>query len=111
MVTIPKPRFAETNVPIGISEDNYRDEIIDMQSHVLSDAIDRVSLKNFIRKYLFVIKKCEEKSLHVHLDSLREYYPNFAKSIMKYFKYQIIFGLNRNRYYIIRSSCFYEQAF
>ena len=55
MVTIPKPRFAETNVPIGESEDDYRDEIFDQQSHVLSDAIDRVSLKNFIREHSFII--------------------------------------------------------
>ena len=43
MISLPKPKFAETNIPIGISKDDYRDQIIDMQAHVLSDAIDRVS--------------------------------------------------------------------
>ena len=44
MITLPKPKFAETNVPIGKSKEDYRNEIIDMQSHVLNDAIDRVSI-------------------------------------------------------------------
>ena len=43
MITLPKPKFAETNVPIGQSIDEYRDEIIDMETHALNDAIDRVS--------------------------------------------------------------------
>ena len=43
MITLPKPKFAETNVPIGKSKDDYKNEIIEMQTHVLSDAIDRVS--------------------------------------------------------------------
>ena len=47
MITLPKPKFAETNVPIGKSKDDYRDEIIDMQTHVLNDAIDRVSNRGF----------------------------------------------------------------
>ena len=49
MITLPKPKFAETNVPIGISTDDYKDEIIDMQAHVLNDAIDRVSFREFIK--------------------------------------------------------------
>ena len=43
MITVPKPKFAETNVPIGKSHDDYRDEIINKQTQVLNDAIDRVS--------------------------------------------------------------------
>ena len=45
MITLPKPKFAETNVPIGKSKDDYKYEIIDKQTHVLSDAIDRVSFR------------------------------------------------------------------
>ena len=45
MITLPKPKFAETAVPIGMSKNKYRDNIIDMQAHVLSDAIDRVSFQ------------------------------------------------------------------
>ena len=45
MIALPKPKFAETNVPIGQSNDNYRDEIINKQTHVLNDAIDRVSFR------------------------------------------------------------------
>ena len=47
MITLPKPKFAETNVPIGQSKDDYRDKIIDKQSHALKDAIDRVSFRGF----------------------------------------------------------------
>ena len=43
MITVPKPKFSETNVPIGISKDEYIEGIIDKQAHVLGDAIDRVS--------------------------------------------------------------------
>ena len=45
MIPLPKPKFARTNVPIGKSEDDYKNEIIDKQTHVLSDAIDRVSFR------------------------------------------------------------------
>ena len=45
MIPLPKPKFAETNVPIGKSKDDYKNEIIDKQTHVLSDAIDRVSFR------------------------------------------------------------------
>ena len=45
MITLPKPKFAETNIPVGKSEDDYKNEIIEMQTHVLSDAIDRVSFR------------------------------------------------------------------
>ena len=48
MITLPKPKFAETNVPIGKSKEDYRNEIIDKQTHVLNDAIDRVSFRSNI---------------------------------------------------------------
>jgi len=47
MITLPKPKFSETNVPIGKSNADYRDEIINKQTHVLNDAIDRVSNRGF----------------------------------------------------------------
>ena len=43
MIPVPKPKFFERKVPVGQSEDDYFDEIIARQSHVLRDAIDRVS--------------------------------------------------------------------
>jgi len=46
MIPLPKPKFAETNVPIGKSIEDYRNEIINMQTHVLNDAIDRVSFRS-----------------------------------------------------------------
>ena len=46
MITLPKPRFAETNVPIGQSLEDHNDEVFEQQSHVLADAIDRVSQLN-----------------------------------------------------------------
>ena len=48
MITLPKPKFAETSVPMGKSQDEYRDEIIEKQTHVLNDAIDRVSFWKII---------------------------------------------------------------
>ena len=48
MIALPKPKFAETNVPVGQSNDDYRDEIINKQTHVLNDAIDRVSYREII---------------------------------------------------------------
>ena len=47
MITLPKPKFAKSNVPIGQSIDDYRDKIIDKQSHALKDAFDRVSFRGF----------------------------------------------------------------
>ena len=46
MITVPKPRFAKTNVPVGKSLEDYRDHIADLQFHILGDAIDRVSRRN-----------------------------------------------------------------
>ena len=46
MIPLPKPKFFERKVPDGQTEE-YFDEIIYRQSHVLRNAIDRVS--NIIR--------------------------------------------------------------
>ena len=56
MIPIPKPKFLERKVPgnygefnpgefipVGQSKDDYFEDIIDRQSHILSYAIDRVS--------------------------------------------------------------------
>ena len=51
MIPVPKPKFFERKVPVGQSEDDYYDEIIARQSHILQDAIDRVSC---IQSFLFV---------------------------------------------------------
>ena len=51
MIPVPKPKFFERKVPAGQSEDDYFNEIIFRQSHVLRDAIDRVSLN--IEIFLF----------------------------------------------------------
>ena len=44
MVPVPKPKFFERKVPDGQSEDDYFDEITFRQTHLLRNAIDRVSL-------------------------------------------------------------------
>ena len=44
MIPVPKPKFFQRKVPAGQSEDDYFNEITFRQSHVLRDAIDRVSL-------------------------------------------------------------------
>ena len=43
MIPVPKPKFFARKVPAGQTEDDYFDEITGRQSHILRDAIDRVS--------------------------------------------------------------------
>ena len=52
MIPIPKPKLFERKVPTGQSEDDYFDEIIARQTHILRNAIDRVSffVKIFYRR-------------------------------------------------------------
>ena len=54
MIPIPKPKFFERKVPSGQSEDDYFDQIIYRQSHVLRDAIDRVSNNHLILFISFI---------------------------------------------------------
>ena len=56
MITVPKPRFAKTNVPVGESLDDYRAAISFVQTHVLGDAIDRVSRNRDIPYGLYVYR-------------------------------------------------------
>ena len=45
-ITLPKPKFADTKVPIGLPQDEIKkikEKIISKQAHVVKDAIDRVS--------------------------------------------------------------------
>ena len=52
MIPIPKPKFFERKVPAGQSEDDFFDEITARQTHILRDAVDRVSLDNFsVRRF------------------------------------------------------------
>ena len=44
MVPVPKAKFFERKVPDGQLEDDYFDEITFRQTHLLRNAIDRVSL-------------------------------------------------------------------
>ena len=43
MLPIPKPKFFERKVPTCQSKDDYFDEINARQTHILRDAVDRVS--------------------------------------------------------------------
>ena len=66
MIPIPKPKFFERKVPTakatGQSEDDYFDVIVARQTHILRDAIDRVS---FLVKIIFYRRN---KSEHVNYD-------------------------------------------
>ena len=64
MITVPKPRFAISNVPIGESLEDYRDHITDLQFHVLGDTIDRVSRRNRDAVVIFPIYGIYMKSPH-----------------------------------------------
>ena len=49
MITLPKPKFAETNVPVGLSpekKEEYYEDLIELQGHGIANAIDRVSCFN-----------------------------------------------------------------
>ena len=54
-ITLPKPKFAKTKVPIGLPQDKIneiKEKIIFEQSHVVEDAIDRVSFSREIIEYV-----------------------------------------------------------
>ena len=55
MIPVPKPRFFERKVPAGHSEDTYFDVITARQTHVLRDAIDRVSFLKTIQYGLYTV--------------------------------------------------------
>ena len=44
MLPIPKAKFFSRKVPTGVNREDFKDEIIDKQTHVLQSAISRVSL-------------------------------------------------------------------
>ena len=46
MIPVPKPKFFERKVPVGLSDDDYFDDISERQTHILGAAIDRVSLNS-----------------------------------------------------------------
>ena len=43
MLPIPKAKFFDRKVPSGVNRQDFEDEIIEKQAHVLNCAIDRVS--------------------------------------------------------------------
>ena len=43
MIPIPKPKMFDRKVPVGRTKDEYSNEILKIQTHILRDAIDRVS--------------------------------------------------------------------
>ena len=45
MLPIPKAKFFDHKVPSGVNRDDFKDEIIEKQTHVLQSAILRVSLR------------------------------------------------------------------
>ena len=47
MLPIPKAKFFDRKVPSGVNREDFKDEIIEKQTHVLRCAIDRVSLNHF----------------------------------------------------------------
>ena len=45
MLPIPKAKFFDRKVPSGVNREDFKDEIIEKQTHVLQSAISRVSLR------------------------------------------------------------------
>ena len=54
MLPIPKPKVFEWKVPAGQSEEDHFDDIYYRQTHILRDAIDRVSSKR-LRRIFFAL--------------------------------------------------------
>ena len=50
MLPIPKAKFFDRKVPSGVNRQDFEDEIIEKQAHVLQSAISRVSLRH-IREF------------------------------------------------------------
>ena len=48
MIPVPKPKFFDQKVPTHQSADEYFFEITERQTHILQDAIDRVSMFNIV---------------------------------------------------------------
>ena len=46
MLPIPKAKFFDRKVPSGVNRQDFEDEIIKKQAHVLQSAISRVSLND-----------------------------------------------------------------
>ena len=46
MIPIPKAKFFDRKVPSGVNRQNFEEEIIEKQVHVLQSAISRVSLSH-----------------------------------------------------------------
>ena len=46
MIPIPKAKFFDRKVPSGVNRQDFEDEIIEKQAHVLQSAISRVSLSH-----------------------------------------------------------------
>ena len=46
MLPIPKAKFFDRKVPSGVNREDFEDEIIEKQAHVLQSAISRVSLSH-----------------------------------------------------------------
>ena len=44
MIPIPKAKFFDRKVPSGVNRQDFEEEIIEKQAHVLQSAISRVSL-------------------------------------------------------------------
>ena len=56
MIPIPKANFNALKVPMGASLQDYKDEIIEKQAHVLHDAIIRVSSTHILRTRISLSK-------------------------------------------------------
>ena len=52
MLLIPKAKFFHAKVPNGVDPEDFEDEIIGKQAHVLENAINRVSQNYWLHKYL-----------------------------------------------------------
>ena len=47
MLPIPKTKFFDRKVPSGVNRQDFEEEIIEKQAHLLDSAIDRVSHNQF----------------------------------------------------------------
>ena len=57
MLPIPKAQFFDRKVPAGVNRNDFKDLIIEKQTHILHCAISRVRIFSFMNKMFYQISK------------------------------------------------------
>ena len=75
MIPVPKAKFFKRKIPAGQSEDDYFDEICRRQTHILGDAIDRVSF------FFFELEIKQSWRVSSYVKSVNSFYSEWSALI------------------------------